>query len=284
MLSVHIIGAGAVGQTLGYLWTQHHVAKVHGIVTQSLSSAQQAVGFIGAGDIYLSIRDLPSADLIVLTTPDHCIGDIVQQLLDNPALYPDTIICHCSGTLTSDCLVELKSRGFRRASIHPMMSFRQPQVSVKQFANTPCAVEGDVQAVKVLTELFTAIGGVVYPLKKENKILYHVAAVFASNYQVTLAQKAYECFLNAGIEEKLANQLIKKLMETVISNLSLSHPPKQALTGPISRGDKTTVAEHLKNIHDPNLQDLYRRLGMETLNLTNLNAEVYREIKECLES
>ncbi|MCR9192403.1 MAG: DUF2520 domain-containing protein [Gammaproteobacteria bacterium] len=270
MLTVNIIGAGAVGQTLGHLLAQQGVAKILGVVNQHIATAEIATQFMGQGQAYASIDALPHADITMVTTPDNRISDVAIQLLQNSNLQPDAIVLHCSGPRSSDDLAGLHERGILVASIHPMMSFVRPQISVAQFANTLCALEGDPNAVETITALFTAIGAVVYPIKKDKKALYHAAAVFASNYQITMAQHAFDCFIEAGVPGQRAQALVTTLMQTVVHNMAHVAEPKKALTGPLQRGDSTAVQAHLHALSDPDAQALYRKVGQATLPLTNL--------------
>jgi len=272
MLTVNIIGAGAVGQTLGHLLVQQGVAKILGVVNQGVATAKAAIQFMGEGQTYASVDTLPHADMTIVTTPDDSIPDVAIQLLQNSKLQPGAIVLHCSGTRSSDDLAGLHERGIQVASIHPMMSFVSPKIGVTQFDNTLCALEGDPNAVEKVTTLFTAIGAVVYPIQKDKKALYHVAAVFASNYQITMAQHAFDCFIEAGVPAQRAQALVATLMQTVVHNMAYVSEPKKALTGPLHRGDCTAIQKHLQALSDPDAQELYRKVGQATLPLTNLES------------
>lgn len=284
-MTVHVIGGGSVGQTLGHLFVKHQIATVLGVVTRSEASARAAIQFIGQGTYYTTAADLPHADVTLITTPDHAFSDILEQLVCNPLLEPGAIVVHCSGALTSEYLSVLRDRNLVVASIHPMMSFKQPLVSVSQFVEIPCALEGDVAALDKLTGLFTAIGAQVYPIQKDKKALYHVAAVFASNYQVTLAQQAHSCLRAAGLSESQAKHLVTVIMQSMLTHIRHAVEPKDALTGPIQRGDRVAIQQHLAALSDhPNLRDLYCLLGQATLPLTHLGQEQHQSVVDLLDS
>ena len=154
--------------------------------------------------------------------------------------------------------------------MHPMMSFKHVPLSVEQYQNVPCALEGDTPAVQMLMPLLTAIGSWVYGIDKGYKTLYHVAGVLASNYVVTLAQHAQTCLLAAGLEARQAEQVLRRLLESTCHNILHASQPKMALTGPLQRGDSETITKHLKILPEA-LQGLYRVLGITTLPLTTLN-------------
>jgi len=276
MLTMNMIGAGSVGQTLGYLLVKHQMVQIQGIVNQSSASAFAAIGFMGQGQYYPEIGSLPHAAVTMLTTPDDTIQVVAEALSCNPYLQSGDVVLHCSGALTSDCLASLRARGVLVASMHPMMSFKQPPISVRLYTDIPCAVEGDPEAIAMISPLFTAIGSWLYPIHKAQKALYHAAAVFASNYVVTLAQQAQDCFLDAGLSEVHARRVWLNIMQTTMSNLSQTARPQFALTGPLQRGDVATVTRHLQALRDPDCRALYSALGRVTLSLTDLSV-VQRE-------
>ncbi|MCK5380943.1 MAG: DUF2520 domain-containing protein, partial [Candidatus Latescibacteria bacterium] len=57
-----------------------------------------------------------------------------------------------------------------------------------------------------------------------------------------------------------------------------------ALTGPISRGDAATIARHLKAMEElaPEVLDLYRRLGEQTVRLAREKGGLDREEEEAI--
>ncbi len=284
MLTVNIIGAGAVGQVLGHLLSKHNAAKIQGVVNRSILSTERAIQFIGDGQTYEFIADLPHADLIMLTVPDQQIEAVAQILALNQHLQPGAIVMHCSGALTSTCLQSLRPKNCTIASLHPAMSFKNPAKSVKQFMNIPCALEGDDAALDSITEVFSAIGASVYLIEPEKKAMYHIAAVFAANYPITLLQQAHACFLNAGLSPSQAKLVIDGLFQTVLENVQQAIEPRYALTGPIQRGDVSTIQEHINALKDDaKIQELYSKLAQETLAISLPGDSIRRDIMDILE-
>lgn len=278
MLTVNIIGAGAVGQTFGYLLVHHQLAKIQAVHNQNAESSYQAIDFMGQGQWHPSVHELPAADLFLITVPDQQITPIAQELAGNPNLHPGTMVMHCSGALTSDCLNSLRARECKVASLHPSFSFREPQFSINQFVTIPCAIEGDVAAVEFITPLFTGIGAQIYQIATENKALYHAAAVFGSNYVITLLQQAHHCFLAAGLSEQQAKDVLDALLPSVVENVKQVSEPKLALTGPIQRGDVTTIQQHLQVLTEPDVREFYLMMAKKTLAIASLEKPKQKQI------
>jgi predicted short-subunit dehydrogenase-like oxidoreductase (DUF2520 family) len=98
--------------------------------------------------------------------------------------------------------------------------------------------------------------------------LYHAGAVIAANYMVALADAARALLVAAGVSPDQALPALIPLMSSVVQNLSQLGLPG-ALTGPVARGDVSSVEQHLRILAQraPEMLDLYRRLGRDVLRL-----------------
>ena len=91
---------------------------------------------------------------------------------------------------------------------------------------------------------------------------YHAAASIASNFLVTLEESAAEVLREAGIEN--ARELLAPLVLRTAANWS--ERGREALTGPIARGDEATIELHLEALAatHPELLELYEALADRT--------------------
>ena len=281
-ITVNIIGTGNLGKTIGHLIVTNRLATIQGVFNRTPRHSTQGIQFIGEGTLYTDIISLPKSDIVLIATPDDAVSEVCLNVLQNKNIKPGCIIIHCSGSLTSDVLLPLKQMGCYIASIHPMHSFANPEISVEQYAGTFCAVEGDKEATDVVAKLFNSIGSETYFINKDKKLLYHAAGVFASNYLVTLSQQSLLCLQGAGIEQEMAMKIIINIMKGTVLNLEKTMSPKSSLTGPIQRGDNVTVKNHLNALDSPKQKELYSILGQATLSLTNLNQKELEELNKSL--
>jgi len=266
---VNIIGAGQVGKTLGHLLVKHQLAQVGAICNTSPASTFAAINFIGEGQLSPTIEQLTEADMIFITTPDALIATAADAFSKNKAIKKGTIVLHCSGARSSDELHVLKSKGCLVASVHPMRSFAEPILSVANYSGTYCAMEGDVEALAHIEPLFNGIGSITYTIDKHKKALYHMAGVFASNYLVTLSEQAQSCLRAAGVHHEMAMRVVTNLMQGTVANLEKTLSPRDALTGPIQRGDTSSIIQHMASLTDNEQKKLYSLLGKLTLPLTS---------------
>lgn len=237
--TLNLIGAGRVGRTLARLWHAQDVLQVQDVLTTSAASAQAAVEFIGAGRPVTALAELRSADYCFIAVPDRQIAAVGATLAQTPGL-PAATAFHASGALPAAELAPLQARGWRIASAHCILSFATPATAVQQFAGTPCALEGEAGAVDVLQPLFNAIGAHCFPLAAEHKLLYHAAAVFATNFLPVLQAEAEALWQHSGVPTELLPRLRATLLRNAVDNV-LALGPAGALTGPAARGDLALV-------------------------------------------
>ena len=265
-VSVNLIGAGHVGRVLGRLLAAHGF-RIQQVLTRSADSARQAVAFMDAGSVATAYGQLRPADVHVLAVGDDQIAPACEALAQAVPLN-GSIVFHCSGALASDRLQAARAAGALVASVHPIRSFADPDAVAAQFAGTFCGIEGDDGALAVLTPALQAIGAQPVPIKAEAKTVYHAAAVFASNYLVTVLDAALRAYQAAGIPEPVARQLAQPLASESMANV-FRLGAAAALSGPIARGDLATVArqQHAVSAWDEATGALYRALVAPTTEL-----------------
>jgi len=94
-----------------------------------------------------------------------------------------------------------------------------------------------------------------FALDERQRVLYHADATVASNFLVTLYRAARQLVEAAGAPAEGLLPLMRRTMDNGFD-----------LTGPIARGDWSTVDAHLAAIHEhaPDLEELYRALAKAT--------------------
>lgn len=264
---LNLIGAGHVGRTLGRLFAAHGVFDVQDVVTRSAAGAQEAVAFIGAGRALVDIAALRPATVWMLAVADDAIGPVAERLAQSAPLA-GAVVFHCSGAKASGELAALRRAGAHVASVHPVRSFADPETVAAAFDGTFCGVEGDEAALETLLPAFEAIGARPVRIDAAAKTVYHAAAVFASNYLVTVVDAALRAYQAAGIPADVARALARPLATETLANV-LRLGPEAALSGPIARGDAATVARQHDAVTawDPATGTLYDALATATWDL-----------------
>ncbi len=268
MRSISIIGAGAVGSSIALALFKSGIKPVaifseNGKSSALLAKKIKAKQFGSANQIALL------SDIIFISVPDDRISDVVENISNIPGSLRGKTFIHTSGALTSDELSALAKRGASIGSMHPLQTFAKKgnRTSLK---NVWCAVEGDLTAVNVAKSLARTMGAKYFPVAKKNKSMYHIAAVFASNYQVTLFSVVEQLALEIGIPKHQVWKIFRPLVTQTLQNV-ITSSAAEALTGPIARGDYRTITKHLKELETSRTMEhlipLYSTLGIETAKL-----------------
>ena len=263
MQILNVIGCGRVGQTLAALLHQHAQVQVQDLYSRSFSSAQQAAKFVGAGEPVAELAHMRAADVWLLSVPDAQVGTAAQALADaQGAKLAGSTVFHNSGFLSAAVLQPLQALGCHVASAHPVLNFASPETGVRQFAGTPCGLEGDAPALAWLHNALTAIGGRCFEIASADKPLYHAAAVFSSNFTVVLQGIAQDAWSSAGVPPELMRPLTEALLKSTVDNV-LGMGPAQALTGPAARGDTAVVQAQGEVVKrwSPTAGELYQTLS-----------------------
>jgi predicted short-subunit dehydrogenase-like oxidoreductase (DUF2520 family) len=263
--TLSIIGCGNLGKTLGRLWVNTGSVALQDVLNRSTESAAQAVAFIGAGRPVSSFMELRPADIFLVACPDDQIEACCDALAKTGILMPGTVVFHCSGALRATALAAAANQGAFIASIHPIRSFAVPEQVARSFSGTCCGAEGDAGAIAILEGIFSAIGAALVPIDAEAKAVYHAAAVFASNYLVTILDVALDAYVKSGVPRDTALRLMEPLVRETVDN-AFRLGPDEALSGPIARGDVKTVVRQYRAVKIWNKRRgaLYKLLGKLT--------------------
>lgn len=278
----NLIGAGRLGLNLAKALIECSHAELLGLSNRSLESAEVARSQLKCGRAVL-LTELPPADITFITVPDAEIESVVNALLAAAVLTPGSYVVHCSGVLSSSILAPLYSQSVLLASVHPLRPFRAGSLFKDCLQACYCALEGDEPVVAWLRSCLTQCGAHLMTISKEAKALYHAAAVFASNYPLTLAQAAEHNFIKSGMPADLAHLITADLMAKMIENYRVSDSAAAALTGPLLRADEQTVALHLSALEEDDAR-FYRMLGEQTLALTEHDKDVTAKLIALLQS
>jgi predicted short-subunit dehydrogenase-like oxidoreductase (DUF2520 family) len=186
-----------------------------------------------------------AADLIILCVPDAAIAQVARSL------EPGPWIAHVSGATPLAALDPHE----RRFSVHPLQTFTRAR-GAEQLDGAWAAVCGETEEAVANGEwLARTLGLEPFELADSVRTLYHAGAAVASNYLVTLYRAAASLFEEAGAPPEALVPLMRRTIENGFE-----------LTGPISRGDWTTVDAHLAALQSrrPELEEMYRALAAVT--------------------
>ena len=119
-MKIGIIGAGKVGCSIGK-YLKEHGFSVAGYCSKSKKSVEEAATFTNT-KAYDSLAELVAESTILfLTTPDGALESVWNELKKES--IQNKIVCHFSGSLSSDLFSNREEYGVSAASFHPMYAF-----------------------------------------------------------------------------------------------------------------------------------------------------------------
>ncbi|MDQ1437623.1 MAG: hypothetical protein QOK43_1252 [Acidimicrobiaceae bacterium] len=200
----------------------------------SLAAALARVGwdvrepFLGRGaDVHGAAH---GTDALVIATPDAAIAELAAAVEPDP----DTVVMHMAGSLGIDVLEPHP----KRAGLHPLAALPDEDTGAHRLSEEGVwyAVEGDPMARAMVDDLH----GHAIEVDADHRVLYHAAAVIASNHVVALLGQVERVAALAGVPLEAYDRLVRATVDNV-AKLG----PAAALTGPVARGDWTTVERHI---------------------------------------
>jgi predicted short-subunit dehydrogenase-like oxidoreductase (DUF2520 family) len=242
---------------------------VRALVSRGASGARRAAVRAGLKVMALGVEELgqlPSVELLFITTPDDALGETVERI----ASLPDArarVALHTSGALSSELLAPLRERGYGVGSMHPLAAVSEPQAGAQSLRRAFYCVEGDARAVRAARRVVRDLGGRSFTIAPEDKALYHAAAVMTAGHVVALFDTALDTLRRCGLDERRAREVLLPLLRSTVENLS-TQTPERALTGSFARADVETVVKHmdaLRGLRESDALATYVALGEHSL-------------------
>jgi predicted short-subunit dehydrogenase-like oxidoreductase (DUF2520 family) len=244
---VAIIGPGRIGQAMGHLLAQSRV-PIAFIAARNLAAARRAVRFIGKGaPTALSDSRLQGASVFLITTSDSAIAGVARTLAQQGRggdAWQGKVVLHTCGSLGSAVLRPLKLRGAAIGSLHPYQTVPNPQSGLRNLGGAFWALEGDRPALRVARDWVRRMGGVAFPIRPEEKTLYHLSAFIVCPTLVTLMAQATDLLKQAGVPLRISRPMLRQFVAETARNFA-DLGARRSLTGPAVRGDWATIRRHL---------------------------------------
>jgi predicted short-subunit dehydrogenase-like oxidoreductase (DUF2520 family) len=218
-----------------------------GRVGAALAGALRRAGYDVSGPLGRGAGG-QGADAVLLCVPDAEIASAASRIVPGP------LVGHCSGATGLSVLTPHEA-----FSLHPLMTVTSDGAD---FAGAGAAIAATTpRALGFAGELADALGVRAVEVAEHDRAAYHAAASIASNFLVTLEAAAERIAAEVGLERE---QLVPLVRATVENWARLG--PERALTGPVARGDETTIARQRAAIDEvaPDLLPLFDELVTTT--------------------
>jgi predicted short-subunit dehydrogenase-like oxidoreductase (DUF2520 family) len=265
-----IIGAGKLANSLAPALADAGY-KISSIISSNIKDAEGLAKKLNIKSFSDSVNDLRiRRGVFMLAVPDDQIGIAADELSRVDIDFKKSLIIHFSGSHDISLLKKLSNRKAYTGSLHIMQTFpSKRRMSVK---NAFSAIETNSDMVfDYLFSLSTELKLKPFRIDSGNKVIYHLAAVYASNFMNAVLFQSQQLFNNLKLKGYSFNEIFSPLYVSTVMNIRQSDSSK-ALSGPIERGDAETVRRHIKEIKRISGKNSITLISYLSLSLALINA------------
>jgi predicted short-subunit dehydrogenase-like oxidoreductase (DUF2520 family) len=206
------------------------------------------------------------ATVVYVTVRDAQLEEVLASLASTP-MSPGAVVLHASGAAEPAALAALRAQGHPCGTFHPLFAFTDPARAAAGIGSAWFGIDGDPRAREASRTLASALGARTLEIPAGEKVRYHAAAVFVSNFPALLMASGEKLLGKIGLMPDDARAALMPLFAAAAENVK-AKPSAQALTGPIVRGDVDTVRKHVAALKaTPELLAFYRALSTAAVEL-----------------
>ncbi len=223
----------------------YQITRIWSRTYSNASGLAESCNSIACEDVASLSED---ADMIIIAVADKAIEDVA---LDFGKF--DGIVVHTAGSVPMDVL----SGHFENCGVlYPLQTFSKgTEVDLGQI---PFFLEASSNEIlKSIQKVAASLSTKIYEADSHQRMLLHVAAVFACNYSNLMYSISNELIQSSGVPQEVLYPLI---LET--ARKATSGDPFEMQTGPARRHDSTTIKKHIETLAPlPEYAELYQLLA-----------------------
>lgn len=270
-MRIVVVGPGRAGGSLAVAarTAGHELVGLYGRRTSSRLLADH----LGVR-LRLIGEPLPEADLVVVAVRDDALPEVAATL--SPLADRVRGAVHLSGVTSVRVLDPLREAGLETGSFHPLQTLPGWEAGSRALPGAYVGITASEDWATELESLARSIGCRPIRVADERKALYHAAGGVAANYVAAALCVAEYMFRAAGVDPAAARPMVE---QAVANAFDLGF--REALTGPISRGDLGTVRRQIEAVdrHAPAASEAFRVLTRLTAELAG-RVEVEEILRE----
>lgn len=261
-----IVGLGRVGSLMARVIDEQ--GKLCGITVRKQEDLERAQRFSeGVEKTMRPPEQLPPHCVVLLCVPDAAILGVSALWSERGA----EAFIHFSGALGVRAIQD-HVRTPHIAALHPLLSVSSDDMSMTSAQGVTFGLSGEGKARDIAYQIAAWFGGNVVDVQDTSREAWHLLATLASNGVYALIHAATQLAAMHGITgfdverglASLAAQSAKSAEE---------HGAVAAATGPVVRGDASTVQKHLAVLNDEaDIRALYIALSRALIDIAEMRA------------
>jgi predicted short-subunit dehydrogenase-like oxidoreductase (DUF2520 family) len=251
---IDIIGAGNLATNLAPNLEQNGIV-VNTIYSRDLKDAKQLANRLYQANITdnLDFSDSNSS-VFILAVSDNAVENIARELI----LPEDAIVAHTSGSIPLSVLGYTASPNI--GVFYPLQTFSKAKKL--SFQDIPILVEGDNSYTrKTLSLLGQKISRNVQEASSKQRLMIHLAAVFASNFTNAMLLHAQDILQAINVNSSILAPLVQETFEKSFALGAL-----KGQTGPAKRGDLDILDMHMEMLNGlEDKKEVYQLISQQIL-------------------
>ena len=252
--SVALVGTGNIAWHLGSAFVKSGV-KINEVYGRKVAKSEELARLFDA-ECLSDISSLRSTHVIICVS-DDAIETLISQV-------PEHLnVLYTSGALGIDTFKNRKNVGV----FYPLQTFGE-KLPV-DFKTIPILIEANNEKLlNEVNDLASVISGEVHMVNSEQRLIYHLSAVWMNNFVNHLGSIAYDIVNSHQLDWKMLQPLIEKTAVNMVSNI-----PENIQTGPAKRNDLKTISKHLVHLNEEQ-KVIYQILSESIIKKYNPNGEL----------
>ena len=261
--AVGVIGAGRVGAVLGAILADTPGYALAAVSGETPETRERIAVLLPGAQIRKPTDVARAADLLLLTVPDDRLAGVVCSLAGSGAIREGQYVVHTSGKHGLDVLRPAADLGAHVLALHPAMTFTGTAVDRERLQGCVFGVTATPADLAYAERLVAVLGGRPVRVAEDQRALYHAGLAHGANHLVTLVAQAMDMLAASGVADPSGT--LRPLLTAALDNALTDGDA--ALTGPVARGDRRTVRDHLAQIteHTPGSLDSYVAMARATV-------------------
>jgi predicted short-subunit dehydrogenase-like oxidoreductase (DUF2520 family) len=255
---IDIIGTGNLASVLAPALEQKGFI-VNNVYGRDLAKAKQLANRLYQAKATNTLDFSKSkSNVFILAVSDDALEEVSRELV----LPDDAIVAHTSG---SSPLSVLGYTAVNNIGVfYPLQTFSKGR-SV-DLDEVPILIEGENKLTRAaLIKIAGKLSHTVQEASSKQRLMLHLAAVYASNFTNTMLLHASDIMQGAKLDFDLLGPLVAETFEK-----SFELGPLQAQTGPAKRNDLEIIEKHLEMLADlSDKKEVYKLISQQIMDRTH---------------
>ena len=256
-MKVVIVGSGNVASVLSMV-IQKKGHEIVQIVSRNMEHARELASGYNADAVSLTEPEFAPADIYIVALTDVAL-DSIEKIT---GLKNNKLVVHTAGSISMDVL---KNNSTTYGVLYPLQTLSK---AADEIPEIPFLVSGNSkETTHRIVEFARSLSDKVITVNDQERLHYHVAAVFVGNFTNHL----YAIAENFCEKERINFKNLLPLINEVTRRINFTSP-LDVQTGPAIREDIFTLNRHLQTLTShPDIKYLYLKLSESILKLHEKN-------------